>query len=121
MELREDVKLLIIDDAFSMLDIIQKEKIFKLLKKLNREKKTTIVYLTSDVESIVYGKSIAIISNKTIIKNEPLKTILKDEKSFKSAKQKLPFMADLSLKLKYYNLIDDIILEESKMVDALWK
>ena len=114
-------KLLIIDDAFSMLDIIQKEKIFKLLKKLNREKKTTIVYLTSDVESIVYGKSIAIISNKTIIKNEPLKTILKDEKSFKSAKQKLPFMADLSLKLKYYNLIDDIILEESKMVDALWK
>lgn len=114
-------KLLIIDDAFTMLDTIQKERFFKLLKMINKEKNTTIVYLTSDVESAVYGKSIAIISDKKIIKNDKLKTILKDEKPFKKAKQKLPFMADLSLKLKYYNLIDDVILDESKMVDALWK
>ena len=114
-------KLLILDESFIMLDVIQKERFFKLLKKINREKKTTIIYLTSDVESSVYGKSIAIIANKKIIKNGTLKEILKEEKSFKMAKQKLPFMADLSLKLKYYNLIDDIILEESKMVDALWK
>ena len=116
-----DPKLLILDESFIMLDVIQKERFFKLLKKINREKKTTIIYLTSDVESSVYGKSIAIIANKKIIKNGTLKEILKEEKSFKMAKQKLPFMADLSLKLKYYNLIDDIILEESKMVDALWK
>lgn len=114
-------KLLILDEAFSMLDIIQKEKLFKLLKKINREKKTTIIYLTSDIESSIYGKSIAVIANKKIIKQGLLKDILTDEKTFKSAKQKLPFMADLSLKLKYYNLIDDIILDESKMVDALWK
>ena len=114
-------KLLILDESFIMLDVIQKERFFKLLKKINREKKTTIIYLTSDVESSVYGKSIAIIANKKIIKNGKLKEILKEEKAFKMAKQKLPFMADLSLKLKYYNLIDDIILEESKMVDALWK
>lgn len=114
-------KLLILDEAFIMLDIIQKEKFFKLLKKINRDKKTTIIYLTSDVESSVYGKSIAVIANKKIIKNGTLKEILKEEKAFKMAKQKLPFMADLSLKLKYYNLIDDIILEESKMVEALWK
>lgn len=114
-------KLLILDESFIMLDVIQKERFFKLLKKINREKKTTIIYLTSDVESSVYGKSIAIIANKKIIKNGTLKEILKEEKAFKMAKQKLPFMADLSLKLKYYNLIDDIILEESKMVDALWK
>ena len=116
-----DPKLLILDESFIMLDVIQKERFFKLLKKINREKKTTIIYLTSDVESSVYGKSIAIIANKKIIKNGTLKEILKEEKAFKMAKQKLPFMADLSLKLKYYNLIDDIILEESKMVDALWK
>lgn len=113
-------KLLILDEAFIMLDINQKEKFFKLLKKINREKKTTIVYLTSDVESLLYGKSIAIITNKKI-EYGSLKVLLKDEKLFKKARQKLPFMADLSLKLKYYNLIDDIILEESKMVDALWK
>lgn len=113
-------KLLILDESFIMLDSIQKEKIFKLLRKINREFKTTIIYLTNDVESIVYGKQIGVISNKQIIKGN-LKDILRDEKLFKTAKQKLPFMADLSLKLKYYGLVDDIILDESKMVDTLWK
>lgn len=113
-------KLLILDESFIMLDNIQKEKIFKLLKKINRELKTTIVYLTNDVESIIYGKTIGVIIDKHIVKGN-LKDILKDEKLFKNSKQKLPFMADLSLKLKYYDLIDDIILDESKMVDALWK
>ena len=113
-------KLLILDESFIMLDNIQKEKIFKLLKKINKELKTTIVYLTNDVESIIYGKTIGVIIDKHIVKGN-LKDILKDEKLFKNSKQKLPFMADLSLKLKYYDLIDDIILDESKMVDALWK
>lgn len=113
-------KLLILDESFIMLDNIQKEKIFKLLKKINRELKTTIVYLTNDVESIIYGKTIGVIIDKHIVKGN-LKDILKDEKLFKNSKQKLPFMADLSLKLKYYDLINDIILDESKMVDALWK
>lgn len=115
-----DPKLLILDEPFIMLDNIQKERIFKLLKKINRELKTTIIYLTNDTESIIYGKTIGIISNKQIITGN-LKDILKNEKLFKNSKQKLPFMADLSLKLKYYELIDDIILDESKMVDALWK
>ena len=113
-------KLLILDEPFIMLDNIQKEKIFKLLKKINRELKTTIIYLTNDTESIIYGKTIGVITNKQITKGN-LKDILKNEKLFKNAKQKLPFMADLSLKLKYYDLIDDIILDESKMVDVLWK
>ena len=113
-------KLLILDEAFGMLDEMQKQKCFKLLKKINREKKTTIIYLTNDTESIIYGKTIGVITNKQITKGN-LKDILKNEKLFKNAKQKLPFMADLSLKLKYYDLIDDIILDESKMVDALWK
>lgn len=114
-------KLLILDEVFSMLDVIQKEKILKLLKKLNREKKMTIIYLTSDIESAIFGKKIAIIDNQQIIKCDKLKEILSDEKIFKQINQKLPFMADLSLKLKYYNLIDEVILDESKMVDKLWK
>lgn len=114
-------KLIILDEAFIMLDDIQKQNMFKLLKKINREKKTTIIYLTSDTENCIYGKNVALIGEQKIIKQGSLKEILQDEKTFKKIKQKLPFMADLSTKLKYYNLIDDIILDESKMVDALWK
>ena len=33
----------------------------------------------------------------------------------------IPFMADLSVKLKDYDLIDSIILDKNRMVDILWK
>lgn len=114
-------KLLILDETFIMLDNTQKQLMFKLLKKLNQKKKTTIIYLTSETENCIYGKNLALLGNKKIIKQGSLKEVLQNEQNFKKIKQKLPFMADLSTKLKYYNLIDNIILDESKMVDKLWK
>ena len=34
---------------------------------------------------------------------------------------RLPFMVDLSVKLKDYDLIKDIELNKNRMVDILWK
>ena len=33
----------------------------------------------------------------------------------------IPIMMDLSLKLKFYNLVDDVIMDTGRMVDELWK
>ena len=33
----------------------------------------------------------------------------------------LPFMYDLTVKLKDYNLLDDIVLDPDRMVNILWK
>ena len=33
----------------------------------------------------------------------------------------MPFMIDLSIKLKDYDLVDDVILDMEGMVDLLWK
>ena len=33
----------------------------------------------------------------------------------------MPFMVDLSIKLKYYNLLDKLIYNMEEMVDTLWK
>lgn len=43
------------------------------------------------------------------------------EKEFKKGNLDLPFMASLSLKLKYYDLIDDVYLDANKLVNELWK
>ena len=53
-------------------------------------------------------------------KNIRLK-IFEKEKDFKQANLNLPFIADLSIKLGYYGLLNKIVLDKNKMVDILWK
>ena len=48
-------------------------------------------------------------------------TILKKEKILRENHIEIPFMIDLSTKLKYYDLIDNPILNMNEMVDELWK
>ncbi len=47
--------------------------------------------------------------------------VLKEDSTLNKIGLSLPFMVDLSLKLKYYGLIDDIVLDMNRMVDSLWK
>ena len=114
-------KIIILDESMIMLDGYQKDIVLKLLKKLNREKKITIINFTNDIEQSTYGKTIALIDDKTIVLHKPLKEAFKEEKVFKKADIELPFMAELSNKLKYYELTNDIILDMNKMVNQLWK
>lgn len=114
-------KIIILDESMIMLDGYQKEIVLKLLKKINREKKITIINFTNDIEQSTYGKTIALIDNKQIVLHKHLKEAFKEEKIFKKADIELPFMVQLSNKLKYYELTDDIILDMNKMVNQLWK
>lgn len=113
--------IIILDDALTMIDGITKEKILKILKKLNKEKKTTVIYVTHDIEDVLYGTDLVIINDRKIFVNDKLVKLLEDEKIFKKSGLELPFMASLSLKLKYYGLIDKLVLDMDKMVNLLWK
>lgn len=108
-------QLLILDDALCFVSTYYKEKILNYLKK----QKMSIINFTNDPEESIYGNNIVII-NKKVILNKPIKKALKEEKIFLNNNLKLPFMAELSLKLQYYNLLDDIILKKEEMVNRLW-
>lgn len=114
-------KIIILDECTAMLDGITKEKLFKYLKKINRQNKTTIICATNDMNDILYGKRIIMLGNKNIVLDSKLNKALENEKLFKENNLELPFMASLSIKLKYYNLLDEIILDMNKMVNKIWK
>ena len=107
--------LLIMDDALSFISTYNKNRIFKYLKKQD----ISIINLTNDSEECMYSNNIVII-NKIVKLNKPLKKALKEEKTFLENHLKLPFIAELSLKLNYYNLLDDITLNIDEMVDKIW-
>lgn len=113
--------ILILDDAFAMLDGVIKAKMFKLLKRINRKKKTTILYVTHHLDDTLFSNTILLMDQGKIILQGKKETVFQKEKSFKKAGLELPFMASLSLKLQFYGLIDHMILDMDKMVNTLWK
>ena len=47
--------------------------------------------------------------------------VLNDDSLLNKLGLNLPFMIDLSVKLKYYNLVSKINMSPLGMVDSLWK
>lgn len=113
-------KLLLIDGSFNMVEELKKQEIFEILKKLNKENKLTIIYTTNNLEDSLFAKELVLIDKKVVLK-EKISKAFEDEEIFKKLKLELPFMASLSNKLKYYNLIDKTYLNMDKLVNELWK
>lgn len=114
-------EILILDEALTMIDNESRNKILGIIKDINNNKGTTIINVTHDTEDTLYGDKVLIINDGKIVAYDETNKIIKDEKLFTKNSLVLPFMADLSIKLKYYGLVDDIILDMDEMVDILWK
>ena len=108
-------ELLILDDALCFVSTYNKYKIFKYLKR----QKISIIHFSNNVEDSIFGNQIVII-NKKVVLNKPLKKALKEEKLLLDNNLNLPFIIELSLKLKYYNLLEDIYLSIDDMVNKIW-
>lgn len=114
-------KILLLDEAFDGMNPYDIEKVFRILKKLNREQDVTIICATSHVEYSLYGKEIVVLKNGKVFLAGKKQDVLQEEKKLKQASLELPFMADLSHKLSYYGLVEKPIYNMSRMVKHLWK
>ena len=117
----KEPKILILDEALSMIDGVTKKQILNILKRLNNEKKMTIINVTHDIEETVYGSDIVVLSEGKIVLNDSKLNIYKEERLLKKLGLDLPFMVDLSNKLGYYGLVSDTMLNMNEMVNHLWK
>lgn len=117
----KEPKVLIIDNAFTMLDGVTKNNVLKILKKLKKEKDMTVIFITSNINDTVYSDKIIVLDNGKIVLEGTKDAVYKEEKLLKKCGLNLPFMVDLSNKLSYYGLVDKTILNMENMVDKLWK
>lgn len=110
-------EILLLDDISTYFNNKEKKDIFTYLRK----QKITIVYATISLEDALYSDYLYIISDKKVaLEGNPL-FILQKDNIINKIGLKLPFMVDLSVKLKDYELIDKQILDPKEMVDELWK
>ena len=79
------------------------------------------VVTTTNLEEIIDSDYTYVLNNGNIImEGQPL-SILREESILNRAGLELPFMIDLSLKLEFYELLNEEITDMDRMVDTLWK
>lgn len=114
-------KILIIDDALEMVDEKAKSEILDILKSYHKENNLTIITVTHNLEETYSADRMVVINNGTMLIEGPVTEVLQEDKIFNRIGVEIPFMVDLSNKLKLYGLVDHIILDMDEMVNVLWK
>ena len=114
-------KLLFVDDIFKTLLPKDKEVIMDILKLLIVNHGMSVIFTTSDLNDCMNLKRIYVIGDKKIILHGSYEELLKNDNELSKAGIELPIMVDLSRKLQFYNLIDEMYYDVDKVVDALWK
>lgn len=90
------------------------------IKEINKEDKVTIIMITSNLDVALKSDYLYVINNhEIIIEGNPTEVLEKDN-ILNKAGLNLPFMMDLSVKLRDYDLIKEIELDMDRMVDTLW-
>lgn len=106
-----------IDDLFTYLNKNEKIKIIKYAK----EKKISILNITSDSEDLLLGSHIIILNKFKMIAYDTTKDILKDEKLLLENGFDLPFIVNLSNGLNYYDVTNKTYYKNEDLVEDLWK
>ncbi len=113
--------ILLIDSIDSFFTKEELNTIHNLLKDLVLKEELTVLETTINLENSLYANTLGIIQDgKIVLEGDPQEILVKDNVINKIG-LRLPFMIDLSVKLKDYDLIDEIELDKDRMVDKLWK
>lgn len=112
-------QVLIIDEGLTMIDAVSKSNIYAYLKKLN-ENGLTVINITNEIEESLHGKTILIVNKGKVEAFDTKENIYKQETLFTNLKMKLPFIIDLSNKLKLYDLINKTYYSTESLIDELW-
>ena len=121
LSLLKKPKLLLLDDIMSFFNKEEVEQLNKLFKDYIKKYKTTIIITTINLENTINSDYLIIIDdNKILLEGKPLEILGKDNIINKVGLD-LPFMIDLTTKLKDYDLIKDIETDKDKLINKLWK
>lgn len=117
--LLSNYEVILIDDIDNYCDETIMNRIINLIN-LNKNNKLFIMTIKNINYSLESDKLIVINKKGIVLEGNPKDVLNKDNIMNKNGIE-LPFMYDLSIKLRDYNLIDEIILDQDRMIDELWK
>ena len=115
------IEFVVIDDIIDYLNSKDKTIVYELIKKYYKLHKKTIWVFSNNADGLIYFKRILVLSNGIIKFDGTIKKINELEKIFDELDIKMPFIVDLSIKLKLYNLVEKTYVDSLKLVNDIWK
>lgn len=112
-------KTLILDEALIRLDPLVKDKFKNILLELKKE--MIIINITHDIEDTLISDEVILMDKGKVLLKGDKEELYKQENLLTDLGFKLPFMVELSNRLKFYDLIDETIYDMRDMVNQLWK
>ncbi len=114
-------EVLLLDDVFVKLTESEKQELMSLIIDYRSENEISIIMTVSNLEDSLSGDYLYIIKDsKVVLKGKPIDVLEKDNVINKIGLE-LPFMIDLSVKLRDYELITNIETDMDRLVNILWK
>ena len=120
ISLLHEPKVLLIDDAFADFNDEETEKIILILKKMS-SKGLCVIYFSHLLSTCLESDEVILFNNYRVIKKMMVEDIMNNDKLFYDNNIELPFMIDLNIKLKMYNIIHNKYDNIKKMVDDIWQ
>lgn len=114
-------KILLLDNSLSMMNKENKDKVLKVLRKYISKNNLTVILATTNLEEILDSDYTYVLHKGSVIMEGNPISVVKEEKVLNRVGLELPFMIDLSLKLEFYELIEEEITDMDRLVDTLWK
>ena len=116
-ELIRSPEYIVFDDIFINMN---KSDVKKIINYCNINN-ITIINITTEMEFVLESDYLLVLYDKNIAMEGKVLECLKEEQLLRRLGFNLPFLVDLSIQLGYYGLIDKIITNDRKMIDAIWK
>ena len=112
-------KIIILDEATSMLDPIGKREINNLVRKLNKEKTMTIISITHDIEEAALSDYVVLLSDGHIIDTGKPEDVLMKQKEIESLALDVPFAYKISKGLQAQGIKVNNYIDREKLVKEL--
>lgn len=114
-------ELLLLDDILVKLTEAEKQELITMINNYRQENKISIIMTVSNLEDSLFGDYLYIIKDsQVVLEGSPIK-VLENDNVINKIGLELPFMIDLSVKLRDYELISNIETDMDRLVNTLWK
>lgn len=113
-------KIIILDEATSMLDPEGRKQILAIIQNLQKKQGLTVISITHDVDEVMLADQVIVLDNGKVIAQNIPSQIFNDAHLIEKTRIGLPFVYQLRNKLKERGInIPDKVNTEEKMVDYL--
>lgn len=113
-------KMLILDESLHQLTPSDKKEVLSILKDYQKKNKLTIIMITHNLENTLFSDRIIVLDKGKIYLDDTTYNIYNNIEKLTKLKLNLPFIVQLSSKLKQENIITKIYIDTQQLIEDLW-